>query len=41
MGNSFGNGIAYGNMYSDGDIYGDVFITKSFLNSEYDMQLSV
>lgn len=32
-------GIEYPNNYSTGDIYGDVFATKSVLNSRYDMEM--
>ena len=35
------SGIAYPNNYSTGDIYGDVFATKSILNSIYDMDINL
>ena len=34
-------GISYPNNYSTGDIYGDVFATKSVLDSNYNMNLSL
>ena len=34
-------GISYPNNYSTGDIYGDVFATKSILDSNYNMNLSL
>ena len=33
------SGLAYPNNYSTGDVYGDVFATKSMLNSIYDMKM--
>jgi len=38
--NSTSTGLAYPNNYSTGDIYGDVFATKSILDSFYDMNLT-
>lgn len=35
------SGIAYPNNYSTGDIYGDVFTTKSVLDPNYDMNLTL
>ena len=35
------SGIPYPNNYSTGDIYGDVFATKSMLDSNYNMNLSL
>ena len=35
------SGIAYPNNYSTGDIYGDAFTTKSVLNPNYDMNLTL
>ena len=35
------SGIPYPNNYSTGDMYGDVFVTKSILNSNYDMELGM
>ena len=32
-------GILYPNNYSTGDIYGDLFVTKSVLNPRYDMEI--
>ena len=40
MNNSISNGIKYQNNYSSGDLYGDVFSTKSHLDSKYDMNVS-
>lgn len=37
LSNSISNGLEYPNNYSTGDIYGDVFATKSFLDNKYDM----
>lgn len=37
--NTTSAGLAYPNNYSTGDIYGDVFATKSILDSIYDMNL--
>ena len=34
-------GIAYPNNYSTGDIYGDVFATKSVLDPNYNMNLTM
>jgi hypothetical protein len=34
-------GIAYPNNYSTGDIYGDVFATKSILDPNYNMNLTM
>ena len=34
-------GLTYHNNYSSGDLYGDMFVTKSMLDSSYDMQLSI
>jgi hypothetical protein len=34
-------GIAYPNNYSTGDMYGDVFATKSILDPKYDMNLKL
>lgn len=39
--NTTSAGIAYPNNYSTGDIYGDVFATKSILDSIYDMNLDI
>lgn len=39
MNNSISNGLQYPNNYSSGDLYGDVFSTKSYLDSKYDMNL--
>ena len=39
--NTMSSGIAYPNNYSTGDIYGDVFATKSILDSIYDMNLHI
>ena len=39
--NTTSAGIAYPNNYSTGDIYGDVFATKSILNSIYDMDIKL
>ena len=33
--------ISYRNNYSSGDIYGDMFVTKSILNSKYDMDIEL
>ena len=32
-------GMTYANNYSSGDLYGDMFVTKSVLNSRYDMDI--
>lgn len=32
-------GIRYKNNYSSGDMYGDVFVTKSVLDPRYDMNI--
>ena len=32
-------GVAYPNNYSTGDIYGDMFTTKSVLDAHYDMKM--
>ena len=40
MNNSISNGIKCQNNYSSGDLYGDVFSTKSHLDSKYDMNVS-
>ena len=37
--NMISSGLAYPNNYSTGDIYGDVFATKSMLDPRYDMNL--
>lgn len=39
--NTITAGLAYPNNYSSGDLYGDVFATKSMLDSRYDMNLSL
>lgn len=39
--NTTSSGIAYPNNYTTGDIYGDVFATKSILDSIYDMNLNI
>ena len=39
LNNSISNGLQYPNNYSSGDLYGDVFSTKSYLDSKYDMNL--
>ena len=33
------SGVKYPNNYSSGDLYGDMFVTKSVLNPEYDMEI--
>lgn len=33
------NGVKYPNNYSSGDIYGDMFVTKSLLDPQYDMDI--
>lgn len=38
--NAIANGLEYPNNYSSGDLYGDVFSTKSFLNPKYDMNIN-
>ena len=38
--NTTSSGIAYPNNYSTGDIYGDVFATKSALDPRYDMNVT-
>ena len=35
------SGIKYLNNYSSGDLYGDMFVTKSILNPEYDMDITL
>lgn len=35
------SGIAYPNNYSSGDLYGDMFVTKSVLDPRYDMNMSI
>jgi hypothetical protein len=35
------SGISYSNNYSSGDLYGDMFVTKSVLDPRYDMNISV
>jgi hypothetical protein len=37
--NMTSSGIVYKNNYSSGDIYGDLFVTKSVLDSRYDMNM--
>ena len=37
--NMISSGVAYPNNYSTGDMYGDVFATKSMLDPRYDMNL--
>lgn len=39
--NTTSSGIAYPNNYSTGDIYGEVFATKSILDSIYDMDIKL
>lgn len=39
LNNIVSNRIEFNNNYSTGDMYGDVFVTKSVLNSKYDMEL--
>ena len=39
MSNVLNNGVKYRNNYSSGDIYGDMFVTKSVLDPQYDMHL--
>lgn len=34
-------GLKYANNYSSGDMYGDVFVTKSVLNPRYDMDIEL
>ena len=34
-------GIKYGNNYSSGDMYGDMFVTKSVLDPRYDMNIEL
>ena len=38
--NVMSNGIGYRNNYSSGDLYGDMFVTKSVLDPRYDMNMS-
>ena len=33
--------VEYSNNYSTGDIYGDVFVTKSILDPRYDMHIKL
>jgi hypothetical protein len=35
------SGVKYPNNYSTGDIYGDMFVTKSVLDPRYDMNIDV
>ena len=37
--NATGSGIVFPNNYSTGDMYGDIFATKSVLDAQYDMEL--
>lgn len=37
--NVISSGVAYPNNYSSGDMYGDVFVTKSVLDPRYDMNI--
>lgn len=39
MRNMTSSGIVYRNNYSSGDLYGDMFVTKSVLDSRYDMNM--
>ena len=41
IGNVLGSGLEFPNNYSSGDIYGDIFVTKSILNPQYDMDLTL
>ena len=39
--NLIGSRLVYPNNYSSGDLYGDVFVTKSFLDPLYDMNITL
>jgi hypothetical protein len=39
--NATSSGICYPNNYSSGDIYGDMFVTKSVFDSRYDMNMTL